>query len=86
MKKKLVIVSILILCMVLFASCDQNKTNMIESKCGDYYNKNWEETAGTYTGAAIPNKETAIEITKAIFSGMDKSKEAEEYVPQAVFL
>ena len=33
----------------------------------------------------ILDEETALKIAKAIFYGMEKSKDAKEYVPQSVF-
>ena len=33
----------------------------------------------------IPDEETALKIAKAIFDGMEKNKDAKEYVPQSVF-
>lgn len=58
---------------------------MVKYESGDYHDKNWSETLGTYAGVAIPDKETALEIAEAIFNGMDKSKDAQEYVPKSVF-
>ena len=59
---------------------------MIKYETGIFYDKNWDDTIGTYSGeAVIPDEETALKIAKAIFDGMEKSKDAQEYVPQAVF-
>lgn len=59
---------------------------MIKYESGNFYDKNWNETIGTYSGeAVIPDEETALKIAKAIFDGMKKSKDAQEYVPQSVF-
>lgn len=52
---------------------------------GKYHNKDWNETVGTYSKTVVPNEEIALDIAKAIFNGMDKSKEAQDYVPQSIF-
>lgn len=87
MKKKTVLLITIILSIVLFSACENNnkENNMVKYKSGNYYDKNWSEDAGTYTGVVVPDKETALEIAKAIFNGMDKSKDAQEYVPKSVF-
>ena len=51
---------------------------MVKYESGNYHDKNWSETIGTYGGMVIPDEETALKIAKAIFDGM-------EYVPQSVF-
>lgn len=59
---------------------------MIKYESGNFHDKNWSETIGTYSGnAVIPDEETALKIAKAIFDGMEKSKDAQKYVPQSVF-
>lgn len=58
---------------------------MVKYESGNYHDKNWSETIGTYGGMVIPDEETALKIAKAIFDGMEKSKDAKEYVPQSVF-
>lgn len=59
---------------------------MIKYESGIFYNKNWNESIGTYSGkAVIPDEETALKIANAIFDGMEKSKEVQKYVPQSVF-
>lgn len=88
MKKKLILKITIIIIVVSFAACGNIKkedSSMINYESGIFYDKNWSETVGTYTGAVIPDKETALEIAKVIFNGMDKSKEVEEYVPKSVF-
>ena len=58
---------------------------IVKFESGVYFDKNWDETVGTYEGPVIPNEETAIEVAKSIFNGMEKGKDAQKYVPQAVF-
>lgn len=58
---------------------------MIDFKSGNYFNKDWNEASGTYDKAVVPDKETALKIAEAIFEGMDKSKDIQEYVSQSVF-
>ena len=58
---------------------------MVKYEWENYHDKNGSETIGTYGGMVIPDEETALKIAKAIFDGMEKSKDAKEYVPQSVF-
>ena len=59
---------------------------MVKYESGIFYDKNWSETIGTYSGgAAIPNEQVALKIAKAIFDGIEKNKDAQEYVVQSVF-
>ncbi|MFQ6963472.1 MAG: hypothetical protein ACLRR6_04995 [Oscillospiraceae bacterium] len=58
---------------------------MVKYESGNYHDKNWSETIGTYGGMVIPDEETALKIAKAIFDGMEKAKMQREYVPQSVF-
>lgn len=79
---------VIFLSMISCSACGDSKQdeNMIIHDSGIYHDKNWNETMGTYSGKpVIPNEETAIKIAKAIFDGMEKSKEAQKYVPQSVF-
>lgn len=86
--KKLLLGLTIIFSIVSFVACRNVKkedVDMINYESGNFHVKNWDETVGTYTGAVIPDKETALEIAKAIFDGMDKGKDVEEYVPKSVF-
>lgn len=87
MKRILLFLLMVILSTVLILQYEiQKKENdMVEFEVGNYHDKDWSKTIGTYRKAVVPNKETALEIAKAIFDGMDKSKEAREYIPQSVF-
>ena len=86
MKRTLVLFTI-ILSMVFCSACGNSKkeNDMVKYESGNYHDKNWSETIGTYGGMVIPDEETALKIAKAIFDGMEKSKDAKEYVPQSVF-
>ena len=44
---------------------------MVKYESGNYHDKNWSETIGTYGGMVIPDEETALKIAKAIFDGME---------------
>ena len=70
MKRKLIWLPIVILSIVLLSACENRKkeNNMVKYESGDYHDKNWSETLGTYAGVAIPDKETALEIAEAIFN------------------
>ncbi len=88
MKRILLLLLAIILSIALFSACEiqkNDKTDMVKFESGNYFNKDWSETAGTYGKAVVSNEDTALEIAKAIFNGMDKSKEMQEYVPQSVF-
>lgn len=88
MKRILLLLLPIILIIALFLVCEvpkKEETDMVKFESGNYLNKDWSDTARTYGKAVVSNKETALEIAKAIFNGMDKSKEAQEYVPQSVF-
>ena len=78
---------VIVLCMIFCSACGNNnqENDRIKYESGNYFNKNWSETIGTYKEAVIPDEETALKIATAIFDGMEKSKEAQEYVPQSVF-
>ena len=58
---------------------------MVEFEAGSYFDKNWEESIGTYKGAVIPDKDTAMNVAISIFDGMSKSEEVAEYVVQSIF-
>ena len=58
---------------------------MVTFKSGIYDKKDWNETVGTYTQAAIPDKDTALQVASAIFEGMAKNETEEKFVPQSVF-
>ena len=87
MKKKLIFLFITLLSITLFSACGNGKkeNNMVKYESGIYYDKNWDETVGTYTESVIPDKDTALEVATVIFNGMDKSRGAKEYVPNSVF-
>lgn len=86
--KRIILLSIqIIFSLVLLSACEIQKKeiDMVNFESGNYFNKDWDETAGTYKKAVVPNKNVAIEIAQAIFNGMDKSEEAQKYVPQSIF-
>ena len=86
--RRTLVVLVIVLSMISCSACgnSKNENDMVKYKSGNFHNKNWSETIGTYSrGAVIPDEETALNIAKAIFDGMEKSKDAQEYVPQSVF-
>ena len=79
---------VILLCVVFCSACGNCKKekDMIKYESGSFYDKNWSEIIGTYSKkAVIPDEETALKIAITIFEGMEKSKEAQRYVPQTVF-
>lgn len=88
MKRILLLLLPIILGIALLSACEtpkKEKNDMVKFQSGNYFNKDWSETVGTYKKAAVPNKKAALEIAQAIFNGMDKSEETQEYVPQSIF-
>ena len=80
MKKFLIFV---IFATLIFSACVKN--DAVEFETGNYYNKNWNETSGTYNKAVVPDENSAVEIATAIFNNMENSEYRREDVPQAVF-
>ena len=83
--KKIGIMVIAILGMILCLSCSQKGERVVEFETGSYFDKNWDESIGTYKGAVIPDKDTAMNMAISIFDGMSKSEEVAEYVVQSIF-
>ena len=86
--KKTLAVLVIILSTISCTACGTSKgeNDMIKYESGNFHDKNWSETVGTYRGkAVIPDEETALKIAEAIFDGMEKSKDTQEYAPQSVF-
>ena len=83
--KKIGIMVIAILGMILCLSCSLKGKRVVEFEAGSYFDKNWEESIGTYKGAVIPDKDTAMNVAISIFDGMSKSEEVAEYVVQSIF-
>ena len=86
MKRKLVML-LIVIGMMFCSACENNQQekDMVKYESGIFYDKNWDETVGTYSDVAVPNKETAIKIAQAIFDGMEKSNEEQKYILQSVF-
>ena len=65
MKRTLVLFTI-ILSMVFCSACGNSKkeNDMVKYESGNYHDKNWSETIGTYGGMVIPDEETALKIAK----------------------
>ena len=86
MKRKLVML-LIVIGMMFCSACENNQQekDMVKYESGIFYDKNWDETVGTYSDAAVPNKETAIKIAQAIFDGMEKSNEEQKYILKSVF-
>ena len=96
--KRLFILLVMVLSVVLLSACtlseqqettgassEQEKVDSITFEKGEYSRKDWNDPTFTYTGVAVPDKETALEIAKAIFNGMKKSVEEQDLEPQHVF-
>lgn len=86
--RRMLVIFVIVLSAISCSACvNSNEDNdMIKYESGNFYDKNWSETIGTYkVEAVVPDEETALKIAKAIFDGMEKSKEVQEYVPKSVF-
>lgn len=81
MKRTLVLFTI-ILNMVFCSACGNSKkeNDMVKYESGNYHDKNWSETIGTYGGMVIPDEETALKIAKAIFDGIINGKTNRKYI------
>lgn len=88
MKRILALLTVITVSSALFTACSSAKEDEtdaeIKYETGDYFDIRNEDEA-IYAEAAVPDKETALGIAKAVFNGMEKSEEAREYVPQAVY-
>lgn len=86
--RRILVVLVIVLSMISCSACgnSQKENDMIKYESGIFYDKNWSESIGTYSEkAVIPDEVTALKIAEAIFDGMEKSEDAQEYVPQSVF-
>ena len=87
MKKKIFLLFIMILSFLSLSDCQniQEQNNMIEYQSGNYHDKNWNDMVGTYSEPVILDKETAVEVAKAIFNGMNTSENMNGHVPKSIF-
>ncbi len=82
--KRAIVVFLIVIIAISCTACADSNTITYES--GEFDNKNWNDTVGTYSKAdVIPDEDTALKVAQAIFDGMEKSKDSQEYVPQYVF-
>ena len=56
-----------------------------EYEAGYFHNKNWADTVGTYIGPAVPDKETALYIAQAVFNGMGRNNEENQFDSGSIF-
>lgn len=61
------------------------ESDTITYESGEFDNKNWNDTVGTYCSDVIPDEDTALKVAQAIFDGIEKNKIEQEYVPYSVF-
>lgn len=88
MKRILLLLFPIILSIALFSACEIQKKeqiDMVKFESGNYFNKDWNDTVGTYKKAVVPNEKVALEMAQAIFNEMDTSEETQKYVPQSIF-
>lgn len=86
--KRTIALLVIILNIIFCSACvnDNKEKSMIKYESGNFYDKNWSETSGTYSEeAVISDEKTALKIASAIFDGMKKNDDVQEYVPQSVF-
>lgn len=83
--KKCIAISVLLLSLLLSSCANDTSDQEIQFEEGIFYDKNWSDTAGTYTGNAVESKETAVAVTTAVYNGMRKSQSMSNLTPQSVF-
>lgn len=83
--KTTIILLLLVAILISFVACNNKKNMNLKYEEGAYYNKDWNETVGTYTNDIIPSSKDAVNIAVSIYNGMEKSKEMSGLVPYAVF-
>lgn len=88
MKKLLLFLLIMVL---LLTNCKSSPSKEasdmknIKYDSGVFHDKNWDEKIGTYTDAAVADKETAIKIASVVIQSMQKKGYAKNYSVQSVF-
>ncbi len=83
--KKCIAISVLLLSLLLSSCSNDTSDQEIQFEEGIFYDKNWSDTAGTYTGNAVESKETAVAIATAVYNGMRKSQSMSNLMPLSVF-
>ena len=83
--KKCIAISVLLLSLLLSSCANDTSDQEIQFEEGIFYDKNWSDTAGTYTGNVVESKETAVAIATAVYNGMRKSQSMSNLTPQSVF-
>lgn len=83
--KKCIAISVLLLSLLLSSCANDMSDQEIQFEEGIFYDKNWSDTAGTYTGNVVESKETAVAIATAVYNGMRKSQSMSNLTPQSVF-
>jgi hypothetical protein len=83
--KKCIAISFLLLLLLLVSCGNVMSDREIQFEEGIFYDKNWSDTAGTYTGNAVESKETAVAIATAVYNGMHKSQSMSDLTPQSVY-
>lgn len=83
--KKCIAISVLLLSLLLSSCANDTSDQEIQFEEGIFYDKNWSDTAGTYTGNAVESKETAVAVATAVYNGMRKSQSMSNLTPQSVF-
>lgn len=83
--KKCIAISVLFLSLLLSSCANDTSDQEIQFEEGIFYDKNWSDTAGTYTGNVVESKETAVAIATAVYNGMRKSQSMSNLMPQSVF-
>jgi len=83
--KKCIAISVLLLSLLLSSCANDTSDQEIQFEEGIFYDKNWSDTAGTYTGNAVESKETAVAVATAVYNGLRKSQSMSNLTPQSVF-
>ena len=83
--KKCIAISVLLLSLLLSSCANDTSDQEIQFEEGIFYDKNWPDTAGTYTGNVVESKETAVAVATAVYNAMRKSQSMSNLTPQSVF-
>lgn len=85
-KMKKIFIIVLIMSFCICTACNNGKEEQtVKYQTGIFYDKNWEETVGTYNGDVIPDEQTAVSVATQIFNAMEKESYTDQFIAKSVF-